>query len=236
MLGAVLSESRIASCNHSGASPFRIPGRILRIGQEQPVLQRHGTRATSVAFGHVVSLPSGWKTLRATTCKGEKLPVQPYDRRDRCRITRKRALLLVCISQEALCLAKVSGSKLEGSHVAQDDLRIQLRLQPQLPVNVDRLPIGGERLIEAVGGCQRDRMRVVENGRLAMDAAGKCDSLRDGRRLGRNGRLEIACGTLYPRLDRHTLQPLLRISLWRLMVPECFRLGEQLRRPIGVSV
>src|SRR5882757_11381331 len=79
-------------------------------------------------------------------------------------------------------------------------------------------------------------MCVVENSRLAVDAAGKCDSPRDGCSLGRKGALEVAGCALYTSLDRHTLQSLLPIALRRLMVPECFRLGEQLRGTVGVTM
>src|SRR6185437_2182745 len=97
------------------------------------------------------------------------------------------------------------------------------------------LPVGLESLIETVGGCECDRMRVVERRGLAMDAPrqgnafGYCFVLRGARGVG------ISAETLLPCPNDEALQTFFRITA-RMLTPECLSLIEQLLGPGHVTL
>ena len=208
-------------------------GRIARpelcFAEEQAVLQRQRAACTGIALTERGGFPQRGYCLRPAIGDRQQLAVVAHCRRYRSGVARKGALPLEGVSQQRLGVAQIPRAQLQGAGVAEHDLRIETLAQPQCLVDRACLTIGGERFVESVSGGQRDREGVVEDGRLAMDAAGHRDSLSDRLPLGRNGALQVAAAALQPRADAQSFEPLFVIAAGRLR-PVRLCLVEQLAR------
>jgi hypothetical protein len=115
--------------------------------------------------------------------------------------------------QQRFGFFEVPGPQLERPGVGDDDLRIDRAAKADCLIDGGRLAVGCERLVQAVGGGQRDCQGVVENRRFTVVVAGQGDALGDCRPGRRDRAGEIPAGAFQARPHDEPLKALFRVGL-----------------------
>src|SRR5208282_3239473 len=99
----------------------------------------------------------------------------------------------------------------QSSVIGQYDLRLESVAQTKGAINGRGFVICGERLVQTIVGGKQDRQGILKSRRLAVLAAGQCDSLSDGFLRCRDCPVEVATRAQQARSNNEALQALFKV-------------------------